>query len=71
MEIITEVRKVGNSAAVIIPKNALEKEGIKLKDKVKIILLPKKTLGQALWGGKKFKGSTAKLMRGLKQLRWD
>ncbi len=70
MEMITKLRKVGNSAAVIIPKKILEKEGITLEEKLKVIVLPEKTLGQVLWKGKKFKTPTAKLMKELKKLEW-
>ena len=71
MEIVTEVRKLGNSAAVILPKKVLEKEGIRFKDKIKVIVLPKKTLGQVLWDKKKLKTPTDKLMKELKELKWD
>ena len=72
MEILTKLRKVGNSAAVIIPKAVLEKEGLNFKDKVSIIILPRKTLGQVLWNKKSFKRSADELKRLVKrELRWE
>ena len=72
MEIEAEIRKVGNSAAVLIPKEVLEKERLKFKERVRIIVLPKKTLGQVLWGKKEFKKSADELKREVKkELNWE
>lgn len=70
MEIEAEIRKVGNSAAILIPKEVLEKQKLAIEDKIKVIILPKQTLGQALWGKGKFHESADKLKRDLKKLKW-
>ena len=70
MEIEAKLRKVGNSAAIIIPKEVLEKQNLEVDDKVKVIIMPKKTLGQVLWGNGKFKKSADELKKELKELKW-
>ena len=70
MEIEAEIRKVGNSAAILIPKEVMDKQNLAVEDKVKVIILPKKTLGQVLWGRGKFREPADKLKRELKKLKW-
>ena len=64
MEIKAKTKKWGNSIGILIPKEAIKKENIKLDQEVTILISSKPiTTGRDIWGTFKFKKSTEQLMR--------
>ncbi|MBI2542028.1 hypothetical protein HYV80_04935 [Candidatus Woesearchaeota archaeon] len=64
MEIKAKTKKWGNSIGILIPKEAIRKENIKLDQEVTVLIRAKPvTKGKDIWGTLKFKESTEELMR--------
>ncbi|MEK6875606.1 MAG: AbrB/MazE/SpoVT family DNA-binding domain-containing protein [Nanoarchaeota archaeon] len=63
METQTKAKRIGGSIGIIIPKEIVEKEGIRANDTIKIRIEKTADLN-FLWGrGKDIKKSTDKIMR--------
>ncbi len=72
METLSKIRELGNSAAVIIPKEKMKQANLEVGDKVRVVILPQKTLGQILREGKPFKKSADELKQLVKrELKWE
>ncbi|MBI2145086.1 AbrB/MazE/SpoVT family DNA-binding domain-containing protein [Candidatus Woesearchaeota archaeon] len=61
-------RKWGNSIGVIIPREIVEKEGIKADKRVQIEVKQAKTVLEELFGALPFKKSTEQLLRESREL---
>lgn len=63
IEIETKTRKWGNSLGITIPKEIVEKMGIKAEEDLRVLIeKPKATTVKDLFGTLKFKKPTKKLM---------
>ena len=65
IEYETKVKKWGNSAGVVVPKDAIKKEHLKVNQKVRVIITPKNAMKvEDIFGGlKNWKKSTEEIMR--------
>ncbi len=61
-------KKWGNSIGVIIPKEVVDKEGIKPEQKVEIEIKGKKTVLEELFGALPFKKTTEQLLKESREL---
>ena len=68
MTITVVAKKWGNSIGVIIPREVIEREGIKPEQKLEIDVKGKKTVLQELFGALSFHGkSTEQIMREVRE----
>ena len=64
MEIKAKTRKWGNSIGVLIPKEVVKNENLKVNQELTLIISKKKVArGKDIWGTLKFNDSTEKIMR--------
>ena len=70
LEIEGKVKKWGNSAGIVLPKEFLEKEHIKINQKVKVIITPAKSLRVSDIFGlqKNWKRPTEEIIRDIKKM---
>ena len=66
METISIIRKWGNSFGVLVPKELIKKENLKVNEEVVVKLEKKKDLMQ-LFGFCKFKKPTKQLMKEIRE----
>jgi len=65
------LRKWGRSLGVVIPKEVLEKEGIKVNDKVEILIKKKSNPVKETFGTLKFKNSTQEMLDMVDEELWN
>lgn len=66
-----QVRKWGRSAGVVIPREILEKEGIRVNDKVEILIRKKSNPIKETFGTLKFKKSTDEMLKETDEELWN
>ena len=71
IETETQVREWGRSVGIIIPKDAVIKERIKVGDTVKILINKKKNPLKETFGIMKFKRSTEEILKDIDKEAWD
>lgn len=64
------LRKWGRSLGVVIPKEIAKKEGIKVNDKVEILIRKKSNVIKETFGTLKFKESTDKILKEIDKDLW-
>ena len=63
IEVESTIRKWGRSFGVVIPKDKIKSEDIKVDEKVKIIIMKKENPLKETFGTLKFKKSTEQMMK--------
>jgi len=66
-----QIRKWGRSAGVVIPKEILEKEGIRVNDKVEILIRKKSNPIKETFGTLKLKEPTEKILKEIDEDLWN
>ena len=66
METVSKIRKWGNSFGVLVPKELIKKENLKVNEEVVVKLEKKKDLMQ-LFGFCNFKNPTKQLMKEIRE----
>ena len=70
MEVEAKVRKWGRSFGIVIPKDKIDKEGIKEDETVKLLISKKSNVLRETFGTMKFKKSTDQIMREMDKELW-
>ncbi len=67
MEILVETKKIGGSLGIILPKSVVEKENLKVKEKVRVEVRKGHNVGELLGLFKGWSRSTEEIIRDSKK----
>ena len=71
LEAEVKLKKWGSSIGLVLPKKAVEKEGLKEGETVKVLVLKKKNPWIKLFGTAKFSRSTEEILKEVDEEGWD
>ena len=71
IEVEAKVRKWGRSLGVVIPKEKIEKEGIKENETITLLIAKRTNVLKETFGTFKFKKSTQEMLDEIDKESWD
>ena len=71
LEVEVKLKKWGSSIGLVLPKKAVEKEGLKEGDSVKVVVFREHHPFKGLFGVYKFSKSTEEILKEVDEEGWD